>query len=87
MLQKVVEHFPEDLLDPIYIFCRDNFKHLSTNKNGLPIIKKALVKFQKGKAPFIKTIEGMTTFLGNFNQKIILFSPKSFWKLLITSSH
>jgi hypothetical protein len=60
----MIEHFPEDLLGPVYNYLKDNFKHMATNKNGLPIVKKGLIKFQKGKHVFIEIIESMTTFLG-----------------------
>mmetsp|Transcript_12035 Transcript_12035/g.12055 ORF Transcript_12035/g.12055 Transcript_12035/m.12055 type:complete len:424 (+) Transcript_12035:191-1462(+) len=79
VLQKVVDHFPEDLLSPIYQFCVDHFEHMSTNKNGLPIIKKALVKFQSGKQAFISIIENMTMFLaqhpfGNYSLQVAIDS-------------
>ena len=52
---------------------------MSTNKNGLPSIKKALVKFQKRKEAFIKIIEEMPTFLaqhpfGNYSLQVAIDS-------------
>lgn len=79
VLQKVVDHFPEDLLEPIFEYCRDNFLHMSTNKNGLPIIKKALVKFKRNKVSFMEIINEQVTFLaqhpfGNYALQVAIDS-------------
>lgn len=63
ILQKMVDHFPEDLLTPIYNVCKDNFIKMATSSNGLPIIKKALAKFKRGKQSFIDIIEENTNSL------------------------
>ena len=39
IMQKVVDHFPEDLLSPIVTICRENFFKMATSSNGLPVIK------------------------------------------------
>jgi len=60
VLQKVVDHFPEMLLEPIKKVCIENFMKMATSNNGLPIIKKALAKFINSKSEFIKIIEDNT---------------------------
>lgn len=79
VLQKVVDHFPEDLLEPIFTHCRDNFIHMATNKNELPIIKKALTKFKRSKNSFMEIIDEHTTFLaqhafGNYALQVAIDS-------------
>ena len=63
VLQKVVDHFPEDLLVQIHDICRDNFIEMATSNNGLPIIKKALAKFKRSKHSFVDIIEEHTNSL------------------------
>jgi hypothetical protein len=56
VLQKVVDHFPEHLQEPIKSICIENFMKMATSNNGLPIIKKAIAKFKNSKDQFVKII-------------------------------
>ena len=66
----------------LFLFLKDNFKHMSTNKWGLPIIKKALVKFKDINHPFLSVLEEDTVYLaqhpfGNYALQVAIDS----WKL------
>lgn len=60
VLQKVVDHFPEDHQVQIKDICVNNFMKMATSNNGLPIIKKGLAKFKNSKSEFVQIIEENT---------------------------
>lgn len=60
VMQKVVDFFPEEMLEPVFLVCKENFIKMATCNNGLPIIKKALAKFKTWKRDFIDIIENNT---------------------------